>query len=155
MSTGIFRSASGLWAERLRILDTTQFTQVVARYGKENGWLDDQVAVTVNPKKNGSAFVYYVGAYLDQTAQSALMELILTASDIHSPLQAPEGVEICQRVSPTAGTGERIYILINHRKESQMVTLPWKAHDHLSDTDCSGELALSAYGVAILTRSTK
>ena len=138
-----------LWAERLRILDTTQFTQVVARYGKENGWLDDQVAITVNPKRNATAFVYFVGAYLDEAAQSALMDLILTASDIHAPLQAPQGVEICQRVSPS---GEKIYILINHRKEPQKVALPWKVHEHLSDTDCSGELALSAYGVAILTK---
>ncbi|HEX9387211.1 MAG TPA: Beta-galactosidase C-terminal domain, partial [Anaerolineales bacterium] len=140
---------SRLWAERLRILDTTQFTQVVARYGKENGWLDDQVAITVNPKKYGTAFVYYVGAYLDEAAQSALMDLILTASDIHAPLQAPQGVEICQRVSPGGG---KIYILINHRNEPQKVTLPWKAYEHLSDTTCQGELALLAYGVAILTK---
>src|SRR4030095_849466 len=115
---------SRLWAERLRILDTAQFTQVVARYGKENGWLDDQVAITVNPKKN--AFVYYVGAYLDQAAQSALMNLILTASDIRSPLQTPQGVEICQRGPPSRGAGEKIYILINHRKDPQKIALPWK-----------------------------
>jgi beta-galactosidase len=143
---------SRLWAERLRILDTTQFTQVVARYGKENGWLDDQVAITVNPKRNATAFVYYVGTYLDEAAQSALMDLILTASDIQTPLQAPQGVEICQRVSPTRDGGEKIYIIINHRKEPQRVTLPWKAHEHLSDTTCQGELALPTYGVAILTR---
>jgi beta-galactosidase len=144
------RSINGescLWAERLRILDKTQFTQVVACYGKENGWLDDQVAITVNPKKN--AFVYYVGAYLDRAAQSALMDLILTASDIRSPLQTPLGVEVCQRVS---SAGEKIYILINHRKEPQKVALPWKAHEHLSDTTIQGELALPAYGVALLTR---
>ncbi|HEU0291616.1 MAG TPA: beta-galactosidase trimerization domain-containing protein, partial [Anaerolineales bacterium] len=143
---------SRLWAERLRILDTAQFTQVVARYGKGNGWLDDQVAITVNPKKNGTAFVYYVGAYLDEAAQSKLMNLILTASDIHAPLQTPEGVEICQRVSATGGAGEKIYIIINHRKEPQKLTLPWKAHEHLNDTAVQGELDLPAYGVAILTR---
>jgi hypothetical protein len=124
----------------------------VARYGKENGWLDDQIAITVNPKKNGTAFVYYVGAYLDEDAQSKLMNLILTASDIQTPLLAPRGVEICQRVSPAAGTGEKIYIIINHRKEPQTVTLPWKGREHLNDTTCQGELVLSAYGVAILTR---
>jgi beta-galactosidase GanA len=121
----------------------------VARYGKENGWLDDQVAITVNPKRNGTAFVYYVGAYLDEAAQSALMDLILAASDIQVPWQVPQGVEICQRVSPG---GEKIYIIINHRKEPQKVALPWKAHEHLDDTTCQGELALPAYGVAILTK---
>jgi len=140
---------SHLWAERLRILDSTQFTQIVARYGKQNGWLDDQIAITVNPKRNATAFVYYVGAYLDEAAQSALMDLVLTASDIRAPMQVPQGVEICQRVSPA---GEKIYILINHRNEPQKVTLPWKAHEHLSDITCQGELALPTYGVAILTR---
>ena len=143
---------SHLWAERLCILDTTQFTQVVARYGKENGWLDDQVAITVNPKKHSTAFVYYVGAYLDETAQSTLMDLVLAASDIRSPMPAPHGVEICQRVSPVGGAGERIYIIISHRKESQKLTLPWKAREHLSDITIQGELDLPAYGVAILTR---
>jgi Beta-galactosidase len=151
----IGKSVSGesrLWAERLRVLDTTQFTQVVARYGKENGWLDDQVAITVNPKRNSTAFVYYVGAYLDEAAQSALMDLILTASDIQVPWQVPEGVEICQRVSPARDGGEKIYIIINHHKEPQKVALRWKAHEHLSDTTCQEELALPSYGVAILTR---
>jgi beta-galactosidase len=140
---------SRLWAERLRILDSTQFTQIVARYGKQNGWLDDQVAITVNPKRNATAFVYYVGAYLDEAAQSALMDLVLAASDIHAPMQVPHGVEVCQRVSPD---GETIYILINHHKEPQKMTLPWRGYEHLSDTICQGELALPAYGVAILTK---
>jgi len=140
---------SHLWAERLRILDTTQFTQVVARYGKENGWLDDQIAITVNSKKN--AFVYYVGAYLDEKSQSALTDMILTVSDIRPLMETPRGVEVCQRVSPA---GEKIYIIINHRKESQKLALPWKAHEHLSDTTIQGELDLSAYDVAILTRES-
>ena len=80
------------------------------------------------------------------------MDLVLTASDIRAPMQVPQGVEICQRVSPTRDGGEKIYIIINHRKEPQKVTLPWKAHEHLSDTICQGELALPAYGVAILTK---
>jgi beta-galactosidase len=140
---------SNLWAERLRILDPKQATQVMARYGKQNGWLDDQIAVTVNPQKNAANFVYYVGAYLDDKSQLALTDIILTASDIRSPFQTPPGVEVCQRTKPD---GTRVYIVINHRNEAQTVALPWKAREHLSDTDCSGELTLSAYGVAVLTR---
>jgi len=140
---------SHLWAECLQILDKTLMTQVLARYGKQNGWLDDQLAITVNPKRNATAFVYYVGAYLDETAQSALMNLVLTASNIRAPLQAPKDVEVCQRVSPD---GKQIYIVVNHRNVSQQLLLPWNAREHLSDTTCEGELALPAYGVAILTR---
>jgi len=140
---------SNLWAERLRILDPSQFTQVIARYGKQNGWLDDQIAMTVNAKKNASVFVYYVGAYLDEKSQSAFTDTILTASDLRAPFPTPTGVEICQRIKPD---GTRIHIVINHRNEAQTVKLPWSAREHLSGTDCSGELTLSAYEVAILTR---
>ncbi len=142
---------SNQWAERLRILDQTQFTQVMARYGKQNGWLDDQPAVTVNPQKGATNFVYYVGAYLDGKSQLALTDTILTASDIRAPFDTPRGVEICQR---TKADGTRIYIVINHRNEAQTVKLPWSAREHLSGMDYSGELTLSAYGVAVLTRRT-
>jgi beta-galactosidase len=144
-----FNGESRLWAERLRILDPKQDTRPVARYGKQNGWLDDQIAVTVTPKRGATAFVYYVGAYLDPAAQSALMNLVLNASNLHNPWQVPAGVEVCQRTKPD---GTRIYIVINHRNEAQTVKLPWPAREHLSDMDCSGELTLSAYGVAVLTR---
>ena len=79
------------------------------------------------------------------------MDLVLTASDIRSPMQVPPGVEICQRVSPG---GEKILILINHRNEPQKVMLPWKAREHLGDTTCQGELDLPAYGVVVLTRES-
>lgn len=144
-----FTGMSSLWAERLRILDPSLDTKVVARYGKQNGWLDDQAAITVTPKNNSKSYVYYVGAYLDEAAQSSLMNLILTAVDIPSPWQTPQGVEVCQRTAPD---GKKIYIVINHCGKAQTVKLPWPAREHLSDADCSGELALSNYGVAILTR---
>jgi hypothetical protein len=95
-----------------------------------------------------------VGAYLDQAAQSKLIDLILTASDIQAPWQVPRGVEVCQRVSPARGAGEKIYILINHRKEPQKLNLPWKAHEHLSDTTIQGVLDVPAYHVAILTKES-
>jgi beta-galactosidase len=144
-----FTGTSSLWAERLRILDPSQDTKIVARYGKQNGWLDDQAAITVTLKNNSKSYVYYVGAYLDEASQFTLTNIILTAVDLQSPLQTPQGVEVCQRVSPA---GERIYIVINHRNVPQTMKLPWPAHDHLGDTDCSGELSLPAYGVAVLTK---
>jgi len=66
-----------------------------------------------------------------------------------NPLLAP-GVEVCQRTKPD---GTRICIVINHRNEAQTFKLPWSAREHLSEMDCSGELNLSAYGVAVLTRA--
>jgi hypothetical protein len=74
------------------------------------------------------------------------------ASDIRRRCQLRK-VSKSVSVSPQ-GCREKIYILINIARTPK-VALPWKAREHLSDTDCSGELALSAYGVAILTRRSK
>src|SRR5258707_10679558 len=52
-----------LWAERLKIQDEA-VTKVGARYGKSNGWLDHQVAITSHPY--GKGYVTYVGAYLNE-----------------------------------------------------------------------------------------
>ena len=135
------------WAERLRILDEDQNTQSVATYGKHNGWLDDQIAITYNPYGKGG--VYYVGTYLDDQAQSKLFELICRLRGIESQMIVPHGVEVCQRVTPA---GENIYFLINHHDSPKTVAIPWEAREHLSGFPGKGELTLSPYGVAILTK---
>jgi len=140
-----FTGYAHLWAERLKI--TGEQTQVIAHYGPSNGWLDDQVAISVNPNKNGTAMVYYVGAYLDKNAQFSLMKHILKTRGIKPLLKVPIGVEICQRITEN---GKRILILINHEAKPKTISVPWTAREHLSEHVGSGELALSPYGVAVL-----
>ena len=142
-----FNGMSKRWAERLRILDEDQNTQSVAMYGKHNGWLDDQIAITYNPCGMGG--VYYVGTYLDDQAQSKLFELICRLRGIESRIIVPHGVEVCQRVT---SAGENIYFLINHHDSPKTVAIPWEAHEHLSGFPGKGELTLSPYGIAILTK---
>jgi beta-galactosidase len=145
-----FTGYSRQWAERLRILDDTRSMQTIARYGKSNGWLDQQIAITGTPNKNGTGFVYYIGAYLNDAAQSSLVEHILKTSGINPLMDVPQGVEICQRMTPG---GEKVYLLINHRNESKKVCIPWRASEHLSGNTCKGDLTIAPYGVAVLTKA--
>ena len=134
------------WAERLRILDEKS-VQVWARYGRANGWLDHHPAVTAHPF--GKGIVYYVGAYLDDESQQALLDRIMKAAGVEPILFTPPGVEACLRQRPD---GVALYFLVNHAAAPATVSLPWPAHDRLQDRTVQGELQLEAYGVSVLTR---
>jgi beta-galactosidase len=140
-----FSGVSRLWAERLRPLN--YITASIAKYGPSNGWLDDQIGITVNSHHGG--LVYYVGTYLDDAAQDALLGHILQTAGIRPPLEAPPGVEVCKRVS---AEGEDIFIVINHKRAEQVVKLPWPAQEHLSGSQVPEEVKLAPYGVVVLTR---
>ncbi len=142
-----FTGVSRLWAERLRIRDEAD-THIVARFGPSNDWLDDQLAISVHSYDRG--LVYYVGAYLDEESQQALIDHIVNMAGVKPVMETPAGVEARRRVK--AG-GENIVILINHEREEQMISLPWPAREHLSGQSLAGELTLGPYDVAVLTRS--
>ncbi len=78
-----FDGVSHLWAERLK--PTNENTVVIARYGQSNGWLDDQVAITVNAF--GRGLVYYVGAYLDETAQYEMLKRMARSALVNSDVR--------------------------------------------------------------------
>jgi len=140
-----FEGVVHTWAERLKLLPGG-YSQVIARYGKSNGWLDDQVAISVNV--SGKGLVYYIGAYLDPLSQQSLVDRFLKNAGIRS-LPTPEGVEARLRVRPD---GQEIHFLINHTTEERCVTLPWPAQEHLGGKPVNGKLELLPYGVAVLTR---
>jgi beta-galactosidase len=142
-----FTGSSSLWAERLRVLDPAE-TQVVARYGASNGWLDGQAAVTVH--RYGRGLVTFVGAYLDEAAQQALLDQIVTQAGIQPVLETPKGVEARKRVGAQR---QEVWIVINHEREEKQVHLAWPAQEHLSGDAVNGDLSLGPYGVAVLTRS--
>ena len=141
-----FAGVSQLWAERLRVQDEDN-TFAIARYGVSNGWLDDQLAITVHA--HGRGLVYLVGAYLDERAQQALVDHIVRMAVVKPPLETPAGVEARKRVN---AEGEEVFIVINHERTEQVVRLPWSAREHLNGQAVGNELRLASYGVAILTR---
>ena len=143
-----FDGVSNLWAERLHILDEGKSTLAVARYGKHNGWLDDQLAITVNPFENG--MVYTTGAYLDDAAQDAFVEQVIKVANIPPLFQAPAGVEICQR---TTTDGYQVGILINHTSSEKQFQVPFPIHDYLTEERLEGEISIAAYDVIVFTRA--
>jgi beta-galactosidase len=144
----LFSGISRLWAERLKIQNEEALTRPVARYVRHNGWLDDQIAISLN--SYGRGYVYYVGAYLDDGAQNKLLEHICKIMQVKPIIETPSGVEACQRVTPN---GQDIYLLINHEVSPKKVSIPWEAHEHLSGGTGKGELTLAPYGIAILTKA--
>ncbi len=141
-----FEGVSRLWAERLRVLDPNR-TAVIARYGPSNGWLDDQIAITVSVQRLGT--VYTVGAYLDPAAQQAMVDHFLSSAALPK-ITTPPGVEIRTRFRPD---GQEIAIVVNHERAVATVSLPWPAHDPLTGQPVTGPFRLAPYGVAVLARS--
>jgi beta-galactosidase len=138
---------SKIWAERLRIIDKEKHTSVVARFGRGNGWLDDQIAISFNAFGLGGA--YYVGAYLDDESQSKMLKYICDLHSVKPVLETPEGVEACQRITRY---NQKVFILINHTRTQKDVDIPWVAQEQLTGATGQGSLSLAPYGVAVLTK---
>ena len=141
-----FEGVSRQWAERLRILDPNKAVKI-ARYGTSNGWLDNEIAITVCAK--GTGLTYMVGAYLDVAAQQAMVDHFLQNAGLQK-IETPPGVEICVRVRPD---GEQLYVVINHERSPATVTLPSPAQNPLTGQPVSGAFRLAPYGVAVLAKS--
>jgi beta-galactosidase len=142
-----FKGQSNLWAERLALTGDKN-ARVIARYGQSNGWLDGQIAISVNTY--GKGLVYYVGAYLDEAAQQTFFTQVLEAARIPIVNSAPD-IEISMRVRP--GGNETIYIVINHAAAERTIHMPWPSFEHLSSTPFAAQFTLAAYAVAVLTPS--
>lgn len=142
-----FSGTSCLWAERLKVLDMAA-SEVIARYGRSNGWLDNQTAVTCHAY--GKGLVYFVGAYLDNTSQKILLDRIAQSAGVRPVMDTPAGVEARRRID---SKGKEIFIVINHERGEHLMKLPWPAQEHLSEQNLTDQLKLEPYGVAILTRS--
>ena len=134
-----------IWAEQLKV--SAADTQVLMRYGKSNGWLDDQPAGIT--RTYGRGRITYVGTILDDTLMAAATKWMVEKSGVKPVFgPIPEGVEVCRRVGP----GKQIFILINFAQESRHVTLPHPMRLLFEDKD-NIAIDLPAYGVAVLLDS--
>jgi beta-galactosidase len=123
-------------------------TEIIARFGTSNGWLDDHPAITAHGFGRGK--VYLVGAWLDESSQRALLDRIAYDAGIEPIMQTPDGVEARMRAR---GQSKEVLIVINHGRTPQTVTLPWAADEHLTDARGVAEVHLDSYGVGVFTRS--
>jgi beta-galactosidase len=141
----LFTGESQMWAERLIPIGDEK-ARTIARYGKSNGWLDEQIAISVHSYEKG--LVYYVGAYLDETSQKALLARMLKTAAV-TTVTAPPGIEISTRVRPG---GEIVYIVINHTNAENTIHMPWPVLNHLTGEKTQSELNFAPYGVAVVTQ---
>ena len=112
--------SASLWAEQLSARDAA--TEVLLRYGKANGWLDEQPAMIARPLGKGS--IAYLGAVLDADLMRRVIERATADASVEpefGPL--PADVELCRRT----GNGRTIYVLIRHGAQApptETISLP-------------------------------
>jgi len=134
---------ASIWAEQLST--TSPATKVDLRYGKSNGWLDNQPAMISRDIGKGS--ITYLGTIPDPALMRSLMQSAITGANIHSAFGAvPEEVEVCRRVA----RDRTVYILINHGMTREQVRLPRRMHEVITNQDL-GAVTLVSQGVAVLT----
>jgi len=134
---------ANIWAEQLSVQSAE--TKVLLRYGKSNGWLDDQPAVITRAVGRGT--ITYVGAWLDAGTMSRLTQQLLQEAGVQ-PIVAgvPEGVEVCRR----SNAEKSVLILINHNTEDEHVALPEPMRELIGKQGTVSSVDLPGYGVAVL-----
>jgi beta-galactosidase len=131
-----------IWAEQLKSFAPD--TEVLLKYGKSNGWLDDQPAVITHAFGKGR--ITYIGAVLDDKLMAAAAQWMVQQSGV-TPVfgPVPDGVEVSRRT----GDGHEVFILINFAKDDRTVYLPRPMKLLLAGTE-GGTVDLPPYGVEIL-----
>ena len=144
VSGDIGSGTASVWAEQLSTKSPD--TQVLMRYGANNGWLDDQPAVIT--RKVGKGSITYVGAWLDEALLAKLTASLLQQSGVQPIVpNTPDGVEVCFRT----GAGKSVLILINHKNAEAHIDLPHTMTDLLDNSNASrSAIDLPEYGVAVL-----
>jgi beta-galactosidase len=142
---GKFGAAQGgLWAELLSARDKD--TEVLARYGKSNGWLDGQPAAIT--RKVGKGRITYIGAWLDDAGMTAASRWMTEVSGVRPALAGiPAGVE----VYPRYRDGMTVYIIVNLAQQPQTAPLPSAMQDVLGGGS-KQSVTLPRYGVAVLAK---
>jgi beta-galactosidase len=137
-------STSKLWAELLSA--GGKDVEVLATYGKSNGWLDGKPAAIT--RKVGQGRITYIGAWLDDAGMAAATKWMTEISGVKSALGSVlNGVE----VYPRYGDKGAVYILVNFSAAPQTVTLPSQMND-LLEGGVKHSLTLARYGVAVLLK---
>ncbi len=132
---------ASIWAEQLAT--KASGGEVLLKYGKSNGWLDDQPAVVT--RAYGKGRITYIGAVLDDKLMAAAAEWMTQKSDVTAvfgPL--PDGVEVSRRVGP----GKQVFVMINYTQETRRVNLPRSMKLVLGDRQ-GDAVELPPYGVAV------
>jgi beta-galactosidase len=132
---------ASIWAEQLK--SQAPGDEVLLKYGKSNGWLDEQPAVIT--RAYGKGRITYVGAVLDDKLMAVAAEWMTQKSGV-TPVfgPVPDGVEVSRRVGP----GKQVFVVINYAPEARRVVLPHSMKLVL-DGKQGDAVDLPPYGVAV------
>jgi beta-galactosidase len=132
---------ASIWAEQLS--SQAPGDEVLLKYGKCNGWLDDQAAAIT--RVYGKGRVTYIGAVLDDKLMESAAEWMTQKSGVTAVFgPVPDGVEVSRRV----GGGKQVFVLINYASENREVALPHTMSLLLDGKD-GNVVQLAPYGVAV------
>jgi beta-galactosidase len=134
-----------LWAEQMN--PSSPDTHILMRFGKGNGWLDDQPAVI--SRSYGKGQIAYIGAVLDDKLTAAAIDWMIKLSGVSPAFgPVPDGVEVSRRSSDQ----QQAFVLINFSRDNQHIALPrtMKMWLHKGTTD---SVDLVPYGVEVLTEA--
>jgi beta-galactosidase len=138
---------ANLWAEQLSVKASD--TEVLLRYGKSNGWLDNQPAAIT--RRVGAGRITYIGASLDSKTVAAAANWMIKTSGVTPALgPVPPGID----VYPRSGNGKFVYILVNFGTTTETVDLPGEMTDILHGGTAQ-RLTLQPYDVAVLQAANR
>lgn len=134
-----------VWAEQLK--PQAPSVEVLLTYGESNGWLDRQPAAI--SRKVGKGRITYIGAWLDDNLMRAATQWMIGISGFQPALgNVPEGVEVSRR----AGAGKEVFVLVNHTKTPQRITLPAPMRRVLANGEQVAGVELPGRGVEVLRK---
>lgn len=132
---------ASIWADQLKSLSPGD--EVLLKYGKSNGWLDDQPAAIT--RAYGKGRITYIGAELDDKLMATAAQWMTQKSGV-TPVfgPVPDGVEVSRRIGP----GKQVFVFVNYAAENRRIMLPHPMKLML-DGQQQGSIDLPPYGVAI------
>lgn len=134
---------ASIWAEQLST--SAPDAQILLRYGKSNGWLDDQPAMIT--RRVGKGRITYLGTVLDPDLMRRVVSWAIDDASVKREFPVvPAGVEVCRRESHL----RTVYIFINHGSEEAHIALPKAMRDILHDGMSAISVNLEPQGVAVL-----
>lgn len=148
VSGSLASGTASLWAEQLSVRNSED--EILLRYGKSNGWLDDQPAMIT--RRYGQGRITYLGAVLDENSMRKVMQWAMQDAHLSpefGPL--PNGVELCRRV----GSKHTVYIFIQHGPDKVRIELPLAMRDVLHEGASVHSIELAPQGVAVLEKDSQ
>jgi beta-galactosidase len=138
-----------IWAELLSTSNPD--TKVLMRYGKANGWLDNQPAAIT--RQVGKGRITYIGAALEGDQMTNFITWAMKDADVSPQFGAlPPGVDLYIRKDTT----HEVWILINFAKDDapKTVTLPPDFTNVLTGAPTT-TTTLNRFDVTVLQRPIK